>query len=124
LKQPSAAGVFENHLQERTKQSMKPSRKSVVLTAALAGLLGGTMNRVSAAPHDPQDTGKSDAGKKTKAEKHACAGKNSCKGKGGCAPDGSKDNKAAAAGVTEKHACKGQNSCKGNGGCATDGKKH
>ena len=62
--------------------------------------------------------------KKAKVEKHACAGKNSCKGNGGCATDGSKDNKAAAAGVTEKHACKGQNSCKGNGGCATDGKAH
>ena len=100
---------------------MKPS-KNLVLTAAIAGLLGGTMARVNAAPQDAKDTGKA-ATSKAKAEKHACAGKNSCKGKGGCATDGSKENKAAAAGITEKHACKGMNSCKGNGGCATNMKK-
>ena len=100
---------------------MKISKNSALLTAALTGLLSGTMTRVNAAP---QDTGSATTTKKAKVEKHACAGKNSCKGKGGCATDGSKDNKAAAAGVTEKHACKGQNSCKGNGGCATDGKAH
>ena len=100
---------------------MKISKHSLVLAAALTGLLGGTVSRVSGAP-TPQDT----AGKPSKStakEKHDCAGKNSCKGKGGCATDGSKDNKAAAAGVSEKHACAGKNSCKGNGGCATNSKK-
>jgi hypothetical protein len=98
---------------------MRISRHSLVLAAALAGLLGGTMSRASGAPA-PQDQSGTPA-KKSKADKHACAGKNSCKGKGGCATDGSKDNKAAAAGITEKHACAGKNSCKGKGGCATDG---
>ena len=97
---------------------MTPSRKSLVISAALGGLLGGTMTRANATPTAYQDTGKTE-----KAEKHSCAGKNSCKGKGGCATDGSKANKAAAAGITEKHACAGQNSCKGNGGCATNTKK-
>ena len=95
-------------------------KNSLVLAAALAGLLGGTMSRVSGTPMPQDQAGKPT--KKTKTEKHDCAGKNSCKGKGGCATDGSKDNKAAAAGITEKHACAGQNSCKGKGGCATNKK--
>ena len=103
---------------------MKSSKKSLLLSAALAGLLGGTISRVSASPSAFQDdAGKTAQPSKTAKEKHACAGKNSCKGKGGCATDGSKDNKAAAAGITEKHACAGKNSCKGNGGCATGTKK-
>jgi len=103
---------------------MKPSKKSLVLSAAFAGLLSGTMARASASPLAFQDdSGKTAQPSKKAKEKHGCAGKNSCKGKGGCATDGSKDNKAAAAGITEKHACAGKNSCKGNGGCATDTKK-
>ena len=98
---------------------MKVSKNSVVLTAALAGLLGGTMNRVNAAPQDNGTAAQAEAPN----PKHACAGKNACKGTGGCATDGSKKNKAKAAGVAEKHACAGKNSCKGNGGCATDGSK-
>src|SRR5215467_8147986 len=94
---------------------MKISKSSMVLTAAFAGLLGGTMNRVNAAPVNPntgmkmsiasalpgQSTGFADV------EKHACKGKNSCKGKGGCS--------------ASENGCKGKNSCKGKGGCATDG---
>ena len=93
---------------------MKISKSSMVLTAAFAGLLGGTMNRVNAAPVNGntgvsmsaavalgQSTGFADV------EKHACKGKNSCKGNGGCS---SSDN-----------GCKAKNSCKGKGGCATDG---
>jgi hypothetical protein len=106
---------------------MKLSKNSLVLTAALTGLLGGTMTRVNAnpapSPDQSQDAGKKAQGKKGEAaaEKHACAGQNSCKGQGGCATDGSKDNKGATAGIAEKHSCAGKNSCKGNGGCATDG---
>lgn len=93
---------------------MKISKSSMVLTAAFAGLLGGTMNRVNAAPVK----GNSGAGMASAVlfgasagladvEKHSCKGKNSCKGNGGCS---SGDN-----------GCKGKNSCKGKGGCATDG---
>ena len=92
---------------------MKISKSSMVLTAAFAGLLGGTMNRVNAAPVNGH-TGLSlsaalpgnSAGFADPA-KHACKGKNSCKGQGGCS---SGDN-----------GCKAKNSCKGKGGCATDG---
>src|SRR5271156_5369619 len=98
---------------------MKESKNSAVLMSALAGLLGGTISRVNAAP---QDNGKAT---QTAAPnpKHACAGKNACKGTGGCATDGSKKNKANPASASEKHACAGQNSCKGKGGCATNKKK-
>ena len=82
---------------------MKMSRRSV-LTAAMTGLVGGTMARVNAQSNSQPTKSTS---KKAVAEKHACAGKNSCKGKGGCS---SGDN-----------GCKGKNSCKGKGGCATDG---
>jgi hypothetical protein len=126
LQRPSSAelGCRSRQIAARKgekRKSMMPSKKSLLLSAALAGLLGGTMTRAVASPS--QDNGQTSTPAKKPAEKHACAGKNSCKGKGGCATDGSKDNKAAAAGVTEKHACAGKNSCKGNGGCATDAKK-
>src|SRR5580658_6141492 len=93
---------------------MKISNSSMVLTAAFAGLLGGTMNRVNAAPVNEgsgvnasvastlpgQSTGFAEK------EKHACKGKNSCKGNGGCA--------------SGDQGCSGKNTCKGKGGCATD----
>jgi len=93
---------------------MKISKSSMVLTAAFAGLLGGTMNRVNAAPVNG-NSGTSMASAVVvgaaaglaDVEKHSCKGKNSCKGNGGCS---SGDN-----------GCKGKNSCKGKGGCATDG---
>ena len=93
---------------------MKVSRSSAVLTAAFAGLLGGTMTRVNAAPNgsstNPTVSSASSAAGSVldlKKDKHACKGQNACKGKGGCK---SSDN-----------GCKGKNSCKGKGGCATDG---
>ena len=108
---------------------MKVSKSSVLASAAFAGLMGGTMTRLVAAP-TPDNSQKStvkSTGKASKSkaavEKHSCAGKNSCSGKGGCATDGSKKNMAAAAGITDKHACAGKNSCSGKGGCATDGSK-
>ena len=90
---------------------MKVSTKTLVLTAAFTGLLGGTMARLNAGV---PSFGKASGGQLVstslddKVEKHACKGKNSCKGKGGC--------------KTSDAGCKGKNSCKGKGGCATDGK--
>jgi hypothetical protein len=96
---------------------MKISKSSMVLTAAFAGLLGGTMNRVNAATAAGKNGINMSAasvlpGQSTgfaAKDKHACKGQNSCKGKGGCSAG---DN-----------GCKGKNSCKGKGGCATDGSK-
>ena len=90
---------------------MKISKSSLILTAAMTGLLGGTMARAAApAQETKQDSAKSKSkASKAKVEKHACAGKNSCKGNGGC--------------KTGDNGCKAKNSCKGKGGCATDGSK-
>lgn len=105
---------------------MSNSMKSLMITAAVSGLLGGTAARLGAAEVAPQAEGQTmvkaqsvqtaKAGKvsfknvqDTDKDKHSCKGKNDCKGKGGC--------------KTGDNGCKGKNSCKGNGGCATDGSK-
>jgi hypothetical protein len=103
---------------------MKNSMKTMMITAAVSGLLGGTAARLQAtpAPGSTEDSAKisaikTSAGKVSFAKaspddqssKHSCKGKNDCKGQGGC--------KAGDNG------CKGKNSCKGKGGCATDGSK-
>jgi hypothetical protein len=86
---------------------------AMLLTAALAGLAGGTTIAAHAAT---QSAARANSVKVLKAglryaaddtTKHSCKGKNDCKGQGGCK---SSDN-----------GCKGKNSCKGKGGCATDG---
>jgi hypothetical protein len=92
---------------------MTKSKKALMASAALVGLLSGSAATIQAsnvvskvrASANVQDQ-KSDKAAK---EKHACKGQNSCKGNGGCK---SGDN-----------GCKGKNSCKGKGGCATDGSK-
>jgi hypothetical protein len=95
---------------------MTKTKRALITSAAIAGLLGGSGAAIQASIvvatgkaffTSMQDTDKKDSTKVK--EKHACKGQNSCKGKGGCK---SGDN-----------GCKGKNSCKGKGGCATDGSK-
>ena len=93
---------------------MKNQVNAFVLSAALAGLMGGAT--VAAHASSPVQGGTSVQAFKAgvqrtsmDAAKHSCKGKNDCKGQGGCK---SSDN-----------GCKGKNSCKGKGGCATDGSK-
>ncbi|HZD32090.1 MAG TPA: hypothetical protein VE779_10570 [Candidatus Angelobacter sp.] len=92
---------------------MTKSMKSVMMGAALAGLMtGGTaiaQTGSSAAKSFSNGSGLGHQVSFSDKDKHACKGQNSCKGKGGC--------KAGDNG------CKGKNSCKGKGGCATDGSK-
>jgi len=94
---------------------MKTSINALLLSAALTGLVGGTMAAAQPAANGAGQNGvKATAGvllvgQSTTTDKHSCKGKNDCKGKGGC--------KAGDNG------CKGKNSCKGKGGCATDGSK-
>jgi len=94
---------------------MKNQLNAFLLSAALTGLMGGT---VAAHAATTGTTAKGTSAKVAKAglrytssaaDKHSCKGKNDCKGEGGCK---SSDN-----------GCKGKNSCKGKGGCATDGSK-
>ena len=88
---------------------MKVSKNSLVMAAAMTGLLTGTTARLMASDDAPTQKESKKSTDKKVAEKHACAGKNSCKGKGGC--------------KTSDNGCKAKNSCKGKGGCATDGSK-
>ena len=88
---------------------MKTSINGLLLSAALTGLVGGTMAAAQPAPNGAgQNSVKSSTagvllvGQDTKTDKHSCKGKNDCKGQGG-----GKD--------------PGKNSCKGKGDCATDG---
>jgi hypothetical protein len=95
---------------------MKNQLNAMLLTAALAGLAGGT---TLAAHASTQSAARANSVKVLKAglrytaagdtAKHSCKGKNDCKGQGGC--------------KSSDQGCKGKNSCKGKGGCATDGSK-
>ncbi|MDZ4801209.1 MAG: hypothetical protein SGI92_23890 [Bryobacteraceae bacterium] len=87
---------------------MKFSKHSLAVTAALAGLVGGTAARAAqpVGQVNPSFSLGMAADDKKKVEKHACKGMNSCKGNGG----GSKKEW-------------GKNECKGKGACATDGSK-
>jgi hypothetical protein len=88
---------------------------SLAMTAAFAGLLGGTTARLNAQPvsgHSEATASSSAVAGVMVAQanpdlpKHSCKGQNDCKGQGG---------------GDKKHA--GKNSCKGQGACATDGSK-
>jgi hypothetical protein len=96
---------------------MKNQFNALLLTAALAGLAGGT---TVAAQTAAQGSAQANSAKVVKAglrysgsaadtTKHSCKGKNDCKGQGGC--------------KGSDNGCKGKNSCKGKGGCATDKSK-
>jgi hypothetical protein len=79
---------------------MSRTQRTLLVTAAVAGLLtGGMVAKSYADDSTPAGTNapSGDTGK------HDCQGKNSCKGQGGCGAD------------------KGKNSCKGQGGCNTKG---
>jgi phage gp45-like len=72
--------------------TMTKSMKSLVVSAALAGLVAGNAafakNANSTRTFSSVINGQiADDNSK---DKHSCKGKNSCKGKGGCATDGSK----------------------------------
>jgi len=94
---------------------MKQSMKTMMVAAAVSGLLTGATAMHASVLSSSGATPILKAGKASftvpmaKAPKHSCKGKNDCKGQGGCK---SSDN-----------GCKGKNSCKGKGGCATDGSK-
>ena len=95
---------------------MKNSMKSLLVAAAVSGLMSGATafaaTSTTSAPSTTTQVGMSSFGLQSNAHhvhKHACKGQNNCKGQGGCK---SGDN-----------GCKGKNSCKGKGGCATDGSK-
>jgi len=91
---------------------MTKSMKSLMMGAALAGLMAGNTAMAQPSSNSNSISGNSNLGHQATSfdkDKHSCKGQNSCKGKGGC--------------KTGDNGCKGKNSCKGKGGCATDGSK-
>jgi len=72
--------------------------KSALVSAAVAGLLLGSVSTLTSCMSTPSST-------EVMMDKHACKGMNACTGKGGC--------------KTDVNQCAGKNSCKGKGGCAT-----
>lgn len=88
---------------------MKNTRKTLLATAAISGLLGGVANlQARSAGTNAPGTNSPAAGKQASAVAptvHGCSGMNDCKGSGGC--------------KTADHSCKFLNSCKGKGGCDT-----
>ena len=93
---------------------MKNQFSAMLLTAALTGLMGGTVAAHAATPGTNAKNPTVKAAKaglryagQDKPAKHSCKGKNDCKGQGGC--------------KTGDGGCAGKNTCKGKGGCATDG---
>jgi len=91
---------------------MKNSMKSIMLGAAVGGMLGFPAVALHAATPNSAPNTVSANGQylgQTAFSGLSAMEKHSCKGKGGCK---SSDN-----------GCKGKNSCKGKGGCATDGSK-
>jgi hypothetical protein len=81
---------------------MKKTSTSLVIAAAMTGLIAGSI-----LPQGRADSTNALPGKVAPIKKapkvHDCAGQNDCKGIGGCKND--------------DHACKFKNSCKGKGGC-------
>lgn len=80
---------------------MEKSKKSILLTAAMTGLL-----TVSSCASGTQQTSQGEAVGK-------CYGVNACKGHGDCA--GKVDGCDGADGCSSKSSCAGKNSCKGKG---------
>jgi hypothetical protein len=79
---------------------MSRTARTLVISAAMAGLVAGAMTMTSCSS-SKDESGMSSSS--TATDKHDCKGLNSCKGKGGC--------------QTGDMGCKGKNSCKGKGGC-------
>jgi len=78
---------------------MTRTARTLIMGAAMAGLVAGTMTVVTGCSSSKPGAAASDSA----SAKHDCKGMNSCKGQGGC--------NAGDMG------CKGKNSCKGKGGC-------
>jgi len=89
--------------------------KTLVASAAIAGLMTGTAARAHAAKVTKADAGTSI--QKMADEKSSCGGKDGCKGKHDC--KGKNDCKGQGGCKSGDNGCKGKNSCKGKGGCNT-----
>jgi len=81
---------------------MKRTSRTLIIAAAVSGLISGGMIQRGYGEATNVVPGKVAPTKKAP-KVHDCAGVNDCKGIGGC--------------KTDEHACKFKNPCKGKGGC-------
>jgi hypothetical protein len=88
--------------QNEKDNNMSRTARTIVISAAMAGLLAGTLGTTGCSS-SKDDSATGAAASSAATDKHDCKGLNSCKGKGGCSQG--------------DQGCKGKNSCKGKGGC-------
>jgi hypothetical protein len=81
----------------KNKQGMTRTARALIISAAMTGLVAGTMT--TGCKSEDNGAKASDSS----LNKHDCKGMNACKGQGGC--------------KTGDMGCKGKNDCKGKGGC-------
>jgi hypothetical protein len=91
---------FNANKTAETLKFMTRTARTLVISAAMAGLVAGTMTTMTGCK---SDQGSNASASDNATAKHDCKGLNSCKGQGGC--------------QTGDMGCKGKNSCKGKGGC-------
>jgi hypothetical protein len=94
-------------LKSKNQQHQMNTTKTLLASAAVAGLMTGSMAVRAYAAGEPNSAGVSLQTMAEKGKEHACKGQNACKGQGGC--------------KSGDQGCKGKNTCKGKGGCATKG---
>ncbi|MGC9942707.1 MAG: hypothetical protein ABSE48_12795 [Verrucomicrobiota bacterium] len=87
---------------------MNRTQRTVLVAAAMTGILAGCMTSSGCAKSSDTTMANAPGTNATAADtgKHDCKGKNTCKGQGGC--------------KTGDNGCKGKNSCSGKGGCKTN----
>ena len=85
------------------EHDMSKTARTLIISAAMTGLLAGTLVNTGCTKASDQSGMSSSTNSTAATDKHDCKGQNSCKGKGGC--------NAGDMG------CKAKNSCKGKGGC-------
>jgi hypothetical protein len=78
---------------------MTKTARALIISAAMTGLVAGTLSTGCKSG----DSAGTQASSDSAINKHDCKGMNSCKGQGGC--------------KTGDMGCKAKNSCKGKGGC-------
>jgi hypothetical protein len=94
---------------ERTFRKMKNSVKSLLVAAAVTGLLGTVTLPAAAQSSTDQKTTTTDS-----KDKNSCTGKNGCSGKDAKAKKASKKDKTKTADTAkDKNSCKSANGCSG-----------
>jgi hypothetical protein len=115
------AGAMDRHADEKsrkeTDRNMKNSVKSLLVAAAVTGLLGATVVPVAMADDKAASTAQTEQKDK---DKHSCKGANGCSGKEAKTTKDTKDAKAKKASTkdSKEAASKDKNSCKGANGCS------